>query len=396
MHLTYHLPLVFIFTFLFLVFSVDAAHGSSSGHARRSLAFKRKSHRQLDIPDPLGQILNSVLGSGTSSTPGNCILSTSSPPGSSTTDTPATTSTTPTPPLSSPPSSSPTDSSTTPPQQTTSTPSSPPASSSGTPTPTSTSTPDCPLGVVVDGVCLLPSSLSTSPAPASSSNPPTLSGFSLVSILFKPALNWEFGQLFLWVPELVMNALNLTSDQVKTFALQVYVPAAYQSPADVDLLLTTFLLYIPTDQVPVLANQIKVASSAFYTGLPAPYSSLAKQVDPSFPVDAVQDPNAVPGTTTSALTSNGNKSRTEAIIGVASALGTLALVVLGLLIYRSVKRSRELRHRRLTDPNAPSPYPDRTGRDFDQDSIGGQRRRSFYFAEDSLRGDQVVRRRPFQ
>jgi len=225
-----------------------------------------------------------------------------------------------------------------------------------------------------------------------------LSGYSLVSILFKPTLNWEFvaqntqsqGQLFLWVPELIMNALNLSSDQVKTFALQVYVPAAYQSPADVDLLLTTYLVYIPTDQVAVLANQIKVASSAFYTGLPPPYSSLADQVDPSFSVDAVQDPNAVPGTTTSALTSSGNKSRTEAIIGVASALGTLALVVLGLLIYRSVKRSRDLRHRRLTDPDAPSPYPDRTGRDFDQDSIGGQRRRSFYFAEDSLRGEQVV------
>lgn len=168
------------------------------------------------------------------------------------------------------------------------------------------------------------------------------------------------------------------------------MPAAYSGPADVDVLLTTFLLYIPSDQVPVLANQIKVVSSPFYTSLGDPYKSLASHVNPAFAVNSVQDPNVVPGSTSSA-NSSGNKSRTDAIIGVASALGGLALVVLGVLIYRSVKRSHDLRHRRLSDPNAPNePYPDRTGRDFDQDSVGGQRRRSFYFAEDSLRGQQAV------
>lgn len=156
------------------------------------------------------------------------------------------------------------------------------------------------------------------------------------------------------------------------------------------MLLTTFLLYIPSDQVLVLANQIKVESSQFYTSLGEPYSSLARHVNPAFAVNSVQDPNAVPGTASSP-TSSGNKSRTDAIIGVASVLGGLALVVLGVLIFRSVKRSRDLRHRRLSDSNAPNaPYPDRTGRDFDQDSVGGQRRRSFYFAEDSLRGQQAV------
>jgi len=168
------------------------------------------------------------------------------------------------------------------------------------------------------------------------------------------------------------------------------VPEDYSGPADVGLLLTTFLMYIPSGQVDVLASQIRVASSAFYNGLPPPYMNLAAQVNPAFAVNSVSDPNVVPGTTSS-LTSSGNKSRTDAIIGVASALGGLALAVLGFLIYRSVKRSRDLRHRRLADPNTQSdPYPDRTGRDFDQDSIGGQRRRSFYFAEDSLRGQQMV------
>jgi hypothetical protein len=48
------------------------------------------------------------------------------------------------------------------------------------------------------------------------------------------------------------------------------------------------------------------------------------------------------------------------------------------------------RHRRLCDPNMPNDlYPDPIGRDFDQDSVGRQRRRSFYFVENSLRGPVV-------
>ncbi|KAH8979904.1 hypothetical protein EDB92DRAFT_1820751 [Lactarius akahatsu] len=247
---------------------------------------------------------------------------------------------------------------------------------------------------------LLPSNLPARIYPPTQVDPNSLSGFSLVSILFDQFLSWSFvaqntqsqGQLFLWLPTIIQSALGLPSEQVKTFALQVFLPATYSGPADVDMLQTTFLLYIPSGQVPVLANQIKVISSPFYTSLGEPYKTLASHVNPAYSLTSVQDPNAVPGTgTTSSVNSSGNKSRTDAIIGVASALGGLALVVLGVLIYRSVKRSRDLSHRRLSDPNAPNvPYPDRTGRDFDQDSVGGQRRRSFYFAEDSLRGQQAV------
>jgi len=111
-------------------------------------------------------------------------------------------------------------------------------------------------------------------------------------------------------------------------------------------------------------------------------------VDAAFALTSVANPNVIPGSPSGA-TSGGNKSRANTIIGVVSALGGLALIILGVLIFKGVKRSRELRHHRLPDPNAPNiPYPDRTGRDFDQDSVGGQRRRSFYFAEDSLRGQQ--------
>ena len=162
------------------------------------------------------------------------------------------------------------------------------------------------------------------------------------------------------------------------------MPDSYQGPDDADMLRTEYLFYLPNNLVSVLANEIKVQSSPFYN-IAEPYKDLAVQVDPAFALTSVPNPNAVPGTTSAA--SGGNKSRTATIIGVVSALGGLALIILGTLVFNGVKRSRQLRHQRLSDPNLPNdPYPDRSGRDFDQDSVGGPRRRSFYFAEDSLRG----------
>jgi len=143
--------------------------------------------------------------------------------------------------------------------------------------------------------------------------------------------------------------------------------------------------YLQKELVPELANQIKAKTSDFYA-VGQPYKQLADQVDAAFALNSVSNPYAVPGAT-SAASSSGNKSRTATIIGVVSSLGGLAIIILGILVFNGVKRSRQLRHQRLSDPGLPNdPYPDRNGRDFDQDSVGGARRRSFYFAEDSLRG----------
>lgn len=167
------------------------------------------------------------------------------------------------------------------------------------------------------------------------------------------------------------------------------MPSEYQGPGDVDMLLTEYLFYLPNDQVPVLANQLKVQSSPFYQ-VDFPFRQISMNVDASFALTSIANPNVIPGSP-SAATSHGDNSRTDTIIGVVSGLGGLALIILGVLVFNGVKRSRELRHRRLSDPNVPNdPYPDRAGRDFDEDSIGGQRRRSFYFAEDSLRGQQTA------
>jgi len=89
--------------------------------------------------------------------------------------------------------------------------------------------------------------------------------------------------------------------------------------------------------------------------------------------------------------SGSSKSRQDAIIGVVTTLGVIALLVLVFLVYRSLKRRRELAHRRLSDPpveGAAIAGARPEGREFDQDSVGGARRRSFYYAEDSLRGYQ--------
>src|SRR6266571_8641586 len=69
MPLKYRLALVFFWTFFVLVFSVHA-HGPSPAHVRRSLAFKKKLHRQLDIPGAVGNLVGDLLGGGSTSTPG--------------------------------------------------------------------------------------------------------------------------------------------------------------------------------------------------------------------------------------------------------------------------------------------------------------------------------------
>ena len=182
-----------------------------------------------------------------------------------------------------------------------------------------------------------------------------------------------------------------TADQVKTYQLHVYIPADYKGPNDVNLLQTEFLAWIPQGSVDMLAQQLKVTSSAFYTALGTPYSDLASHVVSSFPVENANGSSGNTSGNTSgnvtASASSSSKTRENAIIGVVTSLGAITLLILAFLVYRAIKQRRELAHRRLSDPQqndfigAP---PD--NHEFDRDSVGGQRRRSFYYAADSLRG----------
>jgi len=200
------------------------------------------------------------------------------------------------------------------------------------------------------------------------------------------------GQIFAWLPVVIQTALGITSVQVKTFALQVFIPNSYEGPSDISQLGTTWLGFVPSSFVDDLAAQIKVKTSPFYTDLPSPYSDLAARVNPTYDIMTVTTTTGIPGSGgpsngSSSEALNSSRTRENAIIGVVSALGGITLIVLGYLVYRAVQKRRELAHRRLSDPPA-NPFVGEAppNRNFDQDSIGGQRRRSFYFAEDSLRG----------
>lgn len=176
--------------------------------------------------------------------------------------------------------------------------------------------------------------------------------------------------------------------------LQVYVPTTYLSPSDSADLGTMWLGYIPSDLVDVLAAEIKAKQSKFYTGAPSGVATdLADRVNSGFSLRSVSDNGGATGSSGSTAGGDGvtgatsaeSKSRQDAIIGVVSALGAIALLVLVFLVYRSIKRRKQLAHRRLSDPPAAAEIRPQ-GTEFDQDSVGGARRRSFYFAEDSLRG----------
>jgi hypothetical protein len=184
---------------------------------------------------------------------------------------------------------------------------------------------------------------------------------------------------------------------VVIYALQVYKPDDYTSPADADKLGTIWMGYVPSEKVDSLAQQIKNKNSAFYTGSSDPIAkALAGHVVAGFNMFSIADPygNSSGGSSGDAEGSSGGSSqsntRQDAIIGVVSSLGGVAVLVLGYLAYRSFQRRREMAHRRLSDPpNGGYDGARPEGREFDQDSVGGQRRRSFYFAEDSLRGYQA-------
>ncbi|KAI0775505.1 hypothetical protein BD413DRAFT_471050, partial [Trametes elegans] len=247
----------------------------------------------------------------------------------------------------------------------------------------------------------LPPDLPLQILPAEGAHPgdPDLAGYSQISILFDAGLNWKFvagtqkssSQIFAWMPPILQASLGLTESQVKTYELKCYVPKSYQGVDDVEQLQTMWVGYIPTDNVDTLAQQLKVTSSAFYTSLQSPYSDLAQHVVSSFPVTtAVGSGDSGSGSggngASSSSGSSSSKSRENAIIGVVSSLGAIALLILAFLVFRAVKQRRALAHRRLSDPHQTefigAPPDDH---EFDRDSVGGQRRRSFYYAADSLR-----------
>lgn len=183
----------------------------------------------------------------------------------------------------------------------------------------------------------------------------------------------------------------ITDADVLPYSLQVYIPDSYKDASDIDELGTQCLMYIPTDQVDALASQLRVKTSEFYTGgTISDAQALVAHVMASSSLLSVDAPegDGSGGDSPSNSGASSSSTRQDAIIGVTSALGGIAVITLLFLVWRTVQRRKEQAHRRLSDPpggyDAAGIRPD--GREFDQDTIGGQRRRSFFYAEDSLRG----------
>lgn len=215
----------------------------------------------------------------------------------------------------------------------------------------------------------------------------------MISLLFTNQLSWPFvaqsleatGQLFAYTPVMIQTALGLSADQVKTFALQAFTPSTYTG--DPSQIRTLFLAYIPSDQVDTLAAQLRAKQSPLYVSqtstIPA---QLAALLDPSLPINSVTADNS--GTTTpnsgsgSAGSSESNtettteRSRRDAIIGVCTAFGIVFLAVAVFFVARNAKRKRESAHRPI------SPM-------YERNATPEERPRSFFFAEDSLRGYQT-------
>jgi len=177
--------------------------------------------------------------------------------------------------------------------------------------------------------------------------------------------------------------------QVLNYDLTVYEPSTYTGPEDVDQLGTIWQGYIPSDKVDTLASLISNLKSSFYTGQSGAIpTALAACVDPSLQLDAIAGPT--PGGSSTSSSSSGSNVRQDAIIGVVSSLGAIAIMIVVYVGYKAYKRRRALAHRRLSDNTGDAGVrPD--GQEFDRDTVGDQRRRSFYYAEDSLRGFQSTR-----
>ncbi|KZP01290.1 hypothetical protein CALVIDRAFT_455599, partial [Calocera viscosa TUFC12733] len=224
--------------------------------------------------------------------------------------------------------------------------------------------------------------------------------------LFQAQLNWVFvvnnvesaSQLFAFCPVLLANALGIDTDSVETVALEAYQPANYNG--NEDELLTVFLAYIPDDYVQYLQAQVQTKNSPLYYSSTGVAHQLAGFIDPAFPVTAMAAPPPS-GDTAASASSTSNTQRRDAIIGVVTAVGGILLLAALWFGRRWYKRRQETAHQQLP-ANSPaasdiSPIGSAgigTGvgvaiapeRNSPSPEMMHERRRSFFFAEDSLRG----------
>lgn len=246
---------------------------------------------------------------------------------------------------------------------------------------------------------------------------------TVIGVLFDQSLSWIYETnttgapafIFVNFPITIANALQIDraspitsfyfckeltpfhflASKIKTQNLTQFKPDDYVNPAtDAAKLRTLYVAYIPTANVTRLSSYITTPGSMFYTASVGDSRLLAQRVDPSHPITDYVDPNS--GNPAAVSSSGLSKKNQNIVIGVVTGLGGLALLIVGFLAYRAYKRRRDAKAALIAAGARPS------DRSFDRlvfsktvgililtvfffrDSQGSPRRRSFYFAEDSM------------
>lgn len=165
------------------------------------------------------------------------------------------------------------------------------------------------------------------------------------------------------------------------YALQVAIPVNWDG--DLRQLATQCLLYMPTNAVQTLVASLRNVGSPFYavTGEPG---KLAQHIVPTSLVLITDPNNSTPtnpsGAAAAVTASKSNSKRTDAIIGVCSAvagIAALAGIWWGLRYWQKKQLAAHRRLSNLSDPNVSNGI---YGTQHDD------RRTSFFYAEDELRG----------
>ncbi|PVF97635.1 hypothetical protein CPB86DRAFT_775170 [Serendipita vermifera] len=177
-----------------------------------------------------------------------------------------------------------------------------------------------------------------------------------IAILFqKSTLSWTYvlsssetaGQILAYLPSHVASILDLTGDSVKVVGLQAFVPDDYRTEND---LMTLFVAFLPTEQVPTLAAMIRSLNSPFYQTDNAVAKAIAENVVASYDIASLEGVNNENGSSTTPSSNNtkADNSRRNAIIGVTVTFGIIALIVLIWWGVRTYRTRREGMHKRLS------------------------------------------------
>lgn len=165
-----------------------------------------------------------------------------------------------------------------------------------------------------------------------------------------------------------------------TYALQVQIPSGWTG--DLNKLGSVYIAYIPHDQVDTLSSMLRAPTSKFYTqgGIPGEISQLIVSSYPLTSISPGGSSTTNSGTVSSSSNGQSNRTRTDAIIGVCASVGGIAALVGIWWLVRYIQRKQESKHRRMSNMSDPNISNGVYGTQNDD------RRTSFFYAEDELRG----------